>query len=78
MDSDDLEFLDDGSDSSGSEWAEDTDLLKAGSERFVGMPGATIGLKRFEAMVASIERRATALDAKRKARKATPRPVPVA
>ena len=31
------------------------------------MPGATVGMKRFEAMIASIERRASALEAKRKA-----------
>ena len=73
----DLEFLDSENDSDENRWHVDVDVLTAPSERFVGMPGSTIGLKRFEAMIASIERRAMAQDSKRKAKKATPRPPPV-
>ena len=59
----DLEFL---SGESGDEWVVDSELHNAPSERFIGSSGSTIGLKRFHAMVASIERRAIALDSKRK------------
>lgn len=66
-------------DASDGEWHEDRDLLCASSETFVGAGyrGSTIGLKRFEAMIASIEKRAMALEAKRQRRLGGPPAVSV-
>lgn len=83
--SSDAEFLNNSEGDSGGEgWEEDQDgVLTAHSDTFRGMAGSTIGLKRFAAMVASIERRAIVQDTKRKARVASraaarpsPRPSP--
>lgn len=63
--SSDREFLEASSD----EWTPDNDLLRASSEHFVGEPGGTVGLKRYRAMIKSLEYRASALEAKRAAKK---------
>lgn len=66
--------------SSGDGWEEDNAILTADSSTFRGNSGGTIGLKRFSAMIASIERRAIAQETKRnmrKAKKQGPAPVPL-
>lgn len=64
----DMEFVS-SDDVSGDEWVEDSAVLTAPSDHFAGMPGSTMGLKRLGAMIRSLEVRATALEAKRLAKK---------
>lgn len=65
--SSDYEFLSDASQDDA--WHVDTNVLTAPSSAFDDVAAPTLGLKRFAAMVASIERRAVALQDKSVARK---------
>ena len=59
------------------EWEVDNDLLRASSEdietneAYRGVQGGTKGLRRYFAMIASIERRAQAIEEKKKSKSAS-------
>jgi hypothetical protein len=68
--SSDQEFLND--DTEEEEWQVDPEgILAAPAEKFAAGAGGTLGMKRFAAMIASIEQRALAAEARKKNKKTT-------
>lgn len=64
----DEEMLDDNTDD--DEWQVDPEgILAAPAEKFAVSAGGTLGMKRFAAMIASIEQRALAAEARKKNKK---------
>lgn len=69
--SSDEDFLDNASSDDENGWQVDNRILTASSESFINMPGSTIGMKRFAAMIESIEKRALAAEARKIKKKKT-------